>query len=59
MFTTNEFASYKTESVNNYKKSISNNTLKYGVSDTGKLQVVVALKYSSVYSGVNTAIEVD
>lgn len=42
-FSDESFDTYNRESINNYKNSISNNTLKYFLSDNNKLNIIVKL----------------
>lgn len=53
------FDTYNNESINNYKNSVSNNTLKYFLSDNGKLNVVVKLSIPSGTGEFDTIITVD
>ena len=53
------FDTYNNESINNYKKSISDNTLKYFLSDNGNLNIVVKLSISAGTGEFDTIITVD
>lgn len=53
------FNTYNNESISNYKKSISNNTLKYFLSDNGKLNIVVKLSIPAGTGEFDTIITVD
>ena len=53
------FNTYNNESISNYKKSISDNTLKYFLSDNGKLNIVVKLSIPAGTGEFDTIITVD
>ncbi len=53
------FNTYNNESISNYKKSISNNTLKYFLSDNGKLNIVVKLSIPAGAGEFDKIITVD
>lgn len=53
------FDTYNNQSISNYKTSISNNTLKYFLSDNGKLNVVVKLSIPSGTGEFDTIITID
>lgn len=53
------FDTYNNESINNYKNSIANNTLKYYLSDSGKLNIVVKLSIPAGTGEFDTIITVD
>lgn len=53
------FDTYNNESISNYKKSVSNNTLKYFLSDDGKLNVVVKLSIPAGTGEFDTIIKID
>lgn len=50
---------YINESINNYKDSVSDNTLKYFLSDTGKLNVIVRLNLPFDRGYFDTVIAID
>ena len=53
------FNTYNNESISNYKKSISDNTLKYFLSDNGKLNIVVKLSIPAGTGEFDTIITVN
>lgn len=53
------FDIYNNRSINNYKNSISNNTLKYFLSDNGKLNIVVKLIIPAGTEEFDTIITLD
>lgn len=53
------FNTYNNESISNYKKSISNNTLKYFLSDNGELNIVVKLSIPVGTGEFDTIITID
>ena len=53
------FNTYNNESISNYKKSISDNTLKYFLSDNGKLNIVVKLSIPAGTGEFDTIITID
>ena len=53
------FDTYNNESITNYRNSISNNTLKYFLSDNGKLNVVVKLSIPAGTGEFDTIITID
>ncbi len=53
------FDTYNNQSISNYKTSISNNTLKYFLSDNGKLNVVVKLSIPAGTGEFDTIITVN
>lgn len=53
------FDTYNNESISNYKNSISNNSLKYFLSDNGKLNIVVELSIPAGTGKFDTIITVD
>ena len=53
------FDTYNNQSINNYKNSVSNNTLKYYLSDNGKLNVIVKLIIPAGAGEFDTVITVD
>lgn len=55
----NNFETYNSKSINNYKNSIDNNTLKYFLSDNGKLNIVVELNYPAGNGRFDTIITVN
>ena len=53
------FDTYNTKSIENYKNSVSNNTLKYFLTDNKKLNIVVSLSVPAGRGEFNTIITVD
>lgn len=53
------FNTYNNESISNYKKSINDHTLKYFLSDNGKLNIVVKLSIPAGSGEFDTIITVD
>lgn len=53
------FETYNKESINNYEKSVSNNTIRYFLSDNDKLSVVVNLSIPAGHSQFDTIITID
>lgn len=53
------FNTYNSESINDYKNSVNNNTLKYFLSDNGKLNIVVKLSLPIGRGEFDTIITVD
>ena len=53
------FDTYNSQSINNYKTSINNNTLKYYLSDDGKLNVVVKLSIPAGIGEFDTIVTID
>ena len=53
------FDTYNNESIKNYKKTVSDNTLKYFLSDNGKLNVIVTLNIPVGLGQFDTIITVD
>lgn len=52
------FDTYNDESINNYKDSVTNNTLKYFLSDDGKLNIIVKLSIPAGTGEFDTIITV-
>lgn len=54
-----DFNTYNNESISNYKKSVSDNTLKYFLSENGKLNIVVKLSVPAGTGEFDTIITID
>lgn len=53
------FDTYNNQSISNYKESVSNNTLKYFLSENGKLNIVVTLSTPFGSGEFDTIVKVD
>ena len=53
------FNTYNTQSINNYKNSVSNNTQKYFLSNDGKLNIIVKLSIPAGTGQLDTIITVE
>ena len=53
-----DFNTYNNKSIENYKKSVDNNTLKYFINEKGRLSVVVKLSIPAGDQEFNTIIEI-
>ena len=53
------FDTYKKQSIDNYKNSFSNNTLKYFISENGKLNIIVTLSIPAGRGNFDTIIPVE
>ncbi len=54
-----DFSTYTTTSINNYKKSLNNNSLKYFISEKGKLNIIVTLNIPVGQEEFDTIIEIN
>lgn len=53
------FATYNNESINNYLESVNDNTIRYFISDNGKLNIIVTLSIPAGSGEFDTIISID